>query len=415
MTRPVEPVASSAARDVSLGYLRASIVLLVIAHHVATAYAPLLPRPFTGFPDDPVLGRAWGAFPIVSPQKAPGFLWFLGLNDTFFMSLLFLLSGVYVARSLGRRGPAGFARARLWRLGVPFALSAVFLAPLAYAPAYIQITGGGSAGDFLGRWFGAANLTAGPAWFLWLLLAFDLVAALLSMAWKDWPDALRRLLPRGDRPALFFGLLLLLSALAYIPLAAVFGSAHWTALGAFQVQTSRLAHYALYFTVGVCLGRQGDHETLLAPDGPLARNWWVWALAAVLAPVVGAAAVIGSSAPGLTMPARETIGGVGFVYDCAALCFVFLAVFLRFVRRANPVMDSLRDNSYGIYLVHYVFVNWLNHALLGPQLPAVAKFAIAVVGAAALSWITAALLRRLVGLTPPRRDQPPAPKLASAA
>ena len=386
------------SRDTSLGYLRAFTVLLVVAHHVATAYAAVMPGPAHAFPGQ-ALDRIWGAFPIVGRQGSPVFAILLGLDDTFFMSLLFLLSGVFVCRSVDRRGIEGFARSRIVRLGIPFVLGALLLAPLAYLPAFLQITRGGGLGDFVARWFGTPNLTAGPMWFLWLLLAFDLVAALLFLVWKGWAGGLGRILPDGARrPGLYFLTLLLLSMAAYIPLAAAFGSSHWTLLGAFDVQTSRLVHYALYFTVGVALGAADPQRSLLSPAGGLARGWWAWLLVSSIAVVfAGADVAVVATAKGLTPPVREAIGGVAFALVCASLCFLFLAVFLRFVRRANPVMDSLQANAYGIFIMHYAFVNWLNYALLGADVAVGGKFAIAFLGAAGLSWLTAALLRRLVG------------------
>src|SRR5215467_13007348 len=43
-------------------------------------------------------------------------------NDTFFMALMFLLSGLFVWPSLERKGSARFLRDRTLRLGVPFAV-----------------------------------------------------------------------------------------------------------------------------------------------------------------------------------------------------------------------------------------------------------------------------------------------------
>ena len=386
-------VAASAGAYASLGALRGAMVLLVVAHHVATAYAGIMPRPMTAFPGP---SGIWGAFPIVSTEHSPLLLAFIGLNDTFFMSLLFLISGMFAAGSLDRRGPGGFAASRLLRLGVPFLIGAILLAPLAYFPAYMQITGKADVADFVGRWIGYTTRSSGPAWFLWVLLAFDLVAASLSMAWRGWAGAIGRLLPdAGRRPLLLFAVLILLSAIAYTPMAAAFGSSHWSTVWPFTFQTSRIFHYGVYFLVGAGLGAQG--AALMAEDGALRRGWWVWPIIAVLvAAVAGAgAAVLVGGAKGLSIPVREAIGGLLFAPICAALSFLMLAIFARFVRRQGLFWKSLQANSYGIFLVHYVFVNWLNYALLGAGLNVWSNFAIAAGGAIALSWLTAALLRRL--------------------
>jgi surface polysaccharide O-acyltransferase-like enzyme len=80
---------------------------------------------------------------------------------------------------------------------------------------------------------------------------------------------------------------------------------------------------------------------------------------------------------------------------CGLLVFGFTALFLRFATRRSGVMDSLTANAYGIYIVHYAFVTWLQFGFLGIDLPAVAKGTLVFVAALALSWSTVALLRRV--------------------
>jgi surface polysaccharide O-acyltransferase-like enzyme len=70
----------------------------------------------------------------------------------------------------------------------------------------------------------------------------------------------------------------------------------------------------------------------------------------------------------------------------ATVCLGFAAVFLRFGHARSTLTDSLSDNAYAIYLVHYVFVVWLQYALLGAALPAVAKGVLVFAGALLLSW-----------------------------
>jgi peptidoglycan/LPS O-acetylase OafA/YrhL len=71
------------------------------------------------------------------------------------------------------------------------------------------------------------------------------------------------------------------------------------------------------------------------------------------------------------------------------------SVFLRFAARRWPPSDSLSQNAYAIYLVHYAFVIWLQYLLLGLALVAVAKGAIVFAGTLLLSWGAAAMLSRI--------------------
>ncbi len=110
--------------------------------------------------------------------------------------------------------------------------------------------------------------------------------------------------------------------------------------------------------------------------------------------VLAAGAAIASMTPGAAAQ-WNVIGAVAFVLSCAASSCALLAVFLRFARKANAVGDSLRDNAYGIFLVHYAFVAWLQYALLSADVGGLAKGAIVTVGALALSWAVSAALRTI--------------------
>ena len=70
----------------------------------------------------------------------------------------------------------------------------------------------------------------------------------------------------------------------------------------------------------------------------------------------------------------------------------------RFAKTRNRVLDSLRDNAYGMYLTHYAFVSWLQYALLKTGLPAIAKGSVVFLGTVALSRSVTAALRRIPGV-----------------
>ena len=51
-----------------------------------------------------------------------------------------------------------------------------------------------------------------------------------------------------------------------------------------------------------------------------------------------------------------------------------LSLAARFGNARVGVVDSLVRNAYGIYVVHYAFVTWLQYFLLPASLPGVVKF-----------------------------------------
>jgi len=100
---------------------------------------------------------------------------------------------------------------------------------------------------------------------------------------------------------------------------------------------------------------------------------------------------------GAAMPPilSNTVGGAMFAVTCGSISFAFLALFVRFATRRRWIWDSLSDNEYGMYIIHYIFVSWLQLAILTAPLPAVAKGLLVFVGVLLLSWSTSASLRRI--------------------
>ena len=377
---------------VPIGYLRAFITLLVLAHHAVLAYHPFAPLGVASLTAEP---RWWQAFPVVDALRSPLVSLFTGLNDTFFMALMFLLSGLFVAGSLDRKGARAFLRRRFSRLGLPFLAVAAVVAPLAYYPTYLSTANPQGVGGFVREWLSLGSWPAGPGWFLWLLLAFDAVAAAVFTLRPSWAETLgRRLSAVTARPILSFAVLVAATALAYLPTAAVVSPLHWTELGPFAFQTSRIFHYAVYFFAGIVIGAQGLDRGLLAAGGRLARRWPLWGGGALVAYAFAVVTAIAAFAEGAGAAVR-TAANLGFVVSCAAACFACLSIFLRFARASRRLYESLRSNAYGMYLFHYAWVSWLQYALLPVPLPALGKAFAAVLGTTLLSWGTSAALRQV--------------------
>jgi hypothetical protein len=114
----------------------------------------------------------------------------LGPTALFVMGTFFFLSGLLASGSIARHGPAGFARQRLVRLGVPWLLFTLLIWPLLMWAAYR------SAGHPLPIWEALQArqpfLDSGPLWFVQILLYVSLGHALLT-----WGGQVRDLHPRA--------------------------------------------------------------------------------------------------------------------------------------------------------------------------------------------------------------------------
>jgi peptidoglycan/LPS O-acetylase OafA/YrhL len=379
--------------SLALDNLRAFVILLVLSFHSVLAYLQFLPAAPYAFDSPPY---QWRAIPIVDSHRWLGFDLYCAWQDVFLMSLFFFLSGLFVWPSLGRKGAANFLTGRLLRLGLPFALVVAILMPVTLYPTYLQTTSDPGLAAYWRHWLALPFWPCGPMWFLWLLLVGDFGAAALHRFAPGLGSFMVRLSSAAEtHPARFFAGFVFVSILAYVPLALLFTPSAWFQLGPFAFQLSRPLHYALYFFAGVGLGAGGVERGLLAADGPVARRWVAWVVAAL----VLLCAWMGLT--GLTMESAsaslglQILADLSFVLACFSSCFAVLAVALRFAARRLPSLAGLSDGAYGMYLVHYLFVVWLQFALLGIAFPAIIKAAVVFGCTLFLSRWTVAALRRL--------------------
>lgn len=386
------PLALANGASAAVGNLRAALVLLVLSIHSMLAYLSFLPKRPPGFTDPHFL---WRSFPIIDTERFLGFDLYCAWVDIFVMSLFFFVSGLFVWQSLRRKTASRFFKDRAWRLGLPFVLAVALLMPVAQVPVYLQTAAHPGLADYVARWRGLPFWPAGPLWFLWVLLAGDVLAATLFCALPSRGALVLRLSSfAANHPGKFLAALLAISALFYVPLALTFGPLPWVQFGPLSFQLSRPGLYAVYFFAGVAAGANGLEGRLIGPQSILIRHWKRWLVGAVLT----FALWLGLSAKAMTGPASfgwHIADAFSFPLACFANGFFMLGSALRYARRTGPWLESLNRNAYGIYLVHYLFIVWLQFALLPLRFPAVPKAAIVFAGTCALSWAASAAFRRL--------------------
>jgi glucans biosynthesis protein C len=383
---------SRSRSSLALDNLRAVVILIVLAFHSALAYVAWIPPRSSGFSDPPF---GWRAFPIIDSHRWFGFDLFCAWQDVYLMSLMFLLSGLFVWGSLQRKHGFTYARDRLVRLGIPFAFGVLVLIPIAIYPVYITSTANPTVADYVRRYLALPFWPNGQLWFLWQLLALNLIAAGVNFF---APNALRALgrwsAVLGPRPGRYFGVLVAASVVAYVPPALAFTPWAWSDSGILAVQWCRPLLYAVYFFAGMGIGIAGIDNGLVAAGGALARGWLLWLAVAMVSLFVW----MGVTSLTLDGPAPipiEVAANLAFVVACAAGCFFLIAASLRFAAQRSRVLANLSSNAYSLYLVHYDFVVWLQYALLASTLAAVLKGAIVFAATLILSWIAVVAAQRI--------------------
>src|ERR1700756_4627928 len=107
----VRAALKATTRNLALDRARTFLTLVVVLHHA------VIPYTYFGHTDP----KTWIGFDVV-----------VTATDSFFMAAFFFLSGLFVWPSLSRKSTATHLRDRLLRLGLPFAIAAFTVIPLAY-------------------------------------------------------------------------------------------------------------------------------------------------------------------------------------------------------------------------------------------------------------------------------------------
>jgi hypothetical protein len=382
-TADVRATPKAKSRNLALDRARTFLTLVVLLHHA------VIPYTYFGHTDP----KSWIGFDII-----------VLATDSFFMAMFFFLSGLFVWPGLGHKALAIFLRDRLLRLGLPFAIAAVTVIPIAYYAISLRQHPEIGFSAFWWNMVRSGPWPSGPLWFVWVLLAFDVTASLLYRASAHLVDPINRLSQRGfDQPAVFFLFLLAVSAVAYVSSLLYFGPTHWFEFGPFSVQASRLLLYATYFFIGAGIGAANFERGVLSANGRLAKSSWGW-IAATLIPYCLLWVMIYIKREILGNPSPQpqwyhAIYGFLFVAFSAAILLAILAYFLCFKNSGWSVLDPMQGDAYGMFLVHYPIALWLQYWLFDYDLPAIIKAAIGLVLTVALSWALTAALRKIPGAT----------------
>ena len=387
-----------------LDALRALVVLGLVFFHTALVFSP----------DDD--------FYVKNARTTDAVTVLAGFGVVWAMPMLFLVAGLGARHSIRRRGPRGFARERLLRLGVPLVFGTVVLCPL---PQWLRLRAADPGYDepyvrFWARFLRVRpdpvdfpfvlegdHFETGHLWFVVLLLAFCLllapVAARVAAGARRAAPALRR------RPVL-----LLLPAL---PLAAV------NALLGMEEEYAGWNRWAylLFFAYGFALADDARVRELMRR-------------AAVPVGVLGVMLFAGS-APGfvagddpftawspLALVTRALFGAAGWCWVVAVLGLLDRPRRPRDHGRGRGAAGAyLARAALPLYVLHQPVVVAFAYGVVGWDAPMAVKYAVIVAASLAVILVVyeygvrrTAVTRFLFGMraeapAPARPEPPPAP------
>ena len=151
--------------------IRLLLTILIVLHHVAVAYG------------------GSGGWPLKEPASdsiSPiVLLLFNGINQSFVLSLFFLLSGYFTIQSYNKKGSFKFLKDRFIRLGIPLLVYTILIAPTINF-FILNFTQGKPASfiRLMTYWFKNPSWDIGPLWFLEALLIFSIIYVFFRFVFK---------------------------------------------------------------------------------------------------------------------------------------------------------------------------------------------------------------------------------------
>lgn len=323
-----------------LDNLRSAIILLVIIFHAAMAYMVYVPDWWYVIDEN----KIFSADILV--------IW----ADVFIMPVLFFLSGYFGIRSLSQDGAVRFLQKKCWRIGVPWILGAMIVAPWI---AYLMVASRGwplSFSDFYWQYFWGVAYQHAHYWFLGVLLSLYMLLLFICTIAPDYQQRISY--PRYPSGGLF-GMVILLGALGYGLVLYFVPDGVWIhPLYLLVLQPTRLPLYLLYFGLGVYAWRSGWFTSF---GYQISSAWWTLAfigcsifylLFVLVLPTV------------YILPSLISLIIKAILWSvlCFTALFGLLALFFAFFDQTNAFWCRISPVSYSMYWAHQLIVllgNWL--------------------------------------------------------
>lgn len=392
--------------------LRAFIIFLVVADHVAIAYALHF-------------GDMWF---VKDVNRSVIYDVIHLLIDAFHMPILFLLAGFFTLSSVQRRGVGNFMKERWIRLGIPFVLGVILLCPPQTYGKYLQQ--GGTLGYwnylidvfFKYDWYASpwgnfdypafsGDLSSSGFWFLYFLMLLSIIAVLI---WRFAPFVIRWIGTISkwlvDHPIPGYIAFSLVSAVLISYMELFWGSKFWIGFwDIFYCRANLLPLFCLFFVFGIGL-REAGYLKETAWLNRLANQWipWTaWTLALCIAyswyclayyvdgaynldivihfhqggDWASAWPILGEAGPLIWV--RTTLHG--FLYTAETITLV--AIFYKFFNKGKRFWVIAGAVSYGVFIFHEPLCVWAVYFLAEASTPTWIKYLLVTFGGFTVSWL----------------------------
>lgn len=369
-----------------IDHLRAALIILVVLHHVSIVYGASVQDFYYIEP------------PFDDPLTFIVLLVFALFNQAWFMGALFLIAGYFTPGSYDSKGAGSFLKRRLVRLGIPLLVYVFIISPL----------------SSIGYWLMPAEMTGittplswqvypfllglGVAWFLALLLIFNLGYA----AWR-WLTRNRAASSTGEASTpsyLGIGIFILaLAVVSYLVRIII-------PLDREVLEFPTLAYLPQYlglYLVGAIAFRRNWFRTI---PGSMGVVGFVVALVAtailfsiaftsILTAIENGSQQLATSGNGTWQSAVYALWDSAFA---VGMCLAAITFFRRFFNGDSRLGGFLSQQSYAVYIIHIPIIVFLAYALRGIGLAPLLKFGLLSIITVPTCFIVAYLLRKIPGV-----------------
>jgi peptidoglycan/LPS O-acetylase OafA/YrhL len=339
-------------RLIFLDNLRTFIILLVVVYHAGWVYER------SGF-----LSSVW----IVDDPSKNDLSGILNLiTDMFMMPTMFFISGYFAPLSLKTKKGWTFIKHRFKRLMVPWLFAVLTLIPL-YKVIFLYsrnlpqenlITYFHFSGDIL--------INQGWLWFLPVLFLFDLLYFFLS---RVNPLTLKISL-KGSVLVIF------LIGFIYSFCMSFFNFYGWTKTILLDIQNERLLIYFMTFLLGALCYKLDIFNTQST-----SKKLYYFICSTIWIPmnvyIIFLINLILN--PGNYIFSRIVdVILVWFSFNLCLLCLLYLIIntFRYYLNRKTYIISMLNNNSYGVYIIHFVVLGGIALILLKATIPSMSKYVI---------------------------------------
>lgn len=306
--------------------LRLMVIVFVVMHHLAVTYSGFGSWYYIANTQLDTLSTIW-------------FLFYLAFQQAYFLGLLFLIAGYFVAGSFDRRGFGSFVGERFRRLIIPTLIYMVVVTPFIE---YIELGNPWIGFSFFGFLSGT-----GVMWFVAALFFFSLIYALLRLMDRNpAPDSNRkRLEPSFARVVL---LILIISVSAFlIRIVQPIGTS------VLNFQFCYFASYIALFSMGIVSYRNDLFARISYRTG---KRWLISGI--VLGFVAWLALIVAITESGNT---TALLGGLTWQsagysvwesFVAVAMSIGLITVFRERLNRQSRLIKVLSENAFAVYMFH---------------------------------------------------------------